>query len=383
MPTRTAQKGCPRGRHSRGPLAAVVAAAGRSRPGFFQLYIFTYILLIKYVCDSLPGWDPAAGPNRGAAAPADRDLPRLEARRHALRGPGLAHIRSGFPGAEIVLVGLPWAREFVGRYPAYPRRVPRVPGLSRACRSGSPTCERLPEFFEEYQGRAVRPRHPVARVGGNLQRGRRRGSAPGSTPDFMSRASVCPDPATFLPYPDRGLEVRRLLRLVEHLGIPARAASSWNSRSSTRMNVAGAWRSSAPGSSRRGYACIHGGASVPERRWPAERFAAVADALADRGLAIVLTGSAGEAGLTAAIARLDAVPRGRPGGEDAAWDPRGPAGQGAAARLQRHGRLPPGRRPARCRAWSSRPATIPSAGRRPTVACTGSSVAIQAWPSAR
>ncbi len=44
----------------------------------------------------------------------------------------------------------------------------------------------------------------------------------------------------------------------------------------------------------RPFAVVHPGASVQERRWPAERFAAVADTLADEGFDIVLTGVAAE-----------------------------------------------------------------------------------------
>ncbi|HET9646088.1 MAG TPA: glycosyltransferase family 9 protein, partial [Burkholderiaceae bacterium] len=46
-----------------------------------------------------------------------------------------------------------------------------------------------------------------------------------------------------------------------------------------------------------GYVCIHPGAQLRSRRWPVDRFAAVADGLAADGFTIVLTGTAGEAAL--------------------------------------------------------------------------------------
>jgi ADP-heptose:LPS heptosyltransferase len=55
------------------------------------------------------------------------------------------------------------------------------------------------------------------------------------------------------------------------------------------------------------YVCIHPGASVPERRWPVEQFAVVAGAFAARGLRVVLTGTAPEAGLTEQVARTATV----------------------------------------------------------------------------
>jgi ADP-heptose:LPS heptosyltransferase len=219
--------------------------------------------------------------------------------------PALRAIRSGFPGAEIILIGLPWAREFIGRYRAILdgfREFPGFPGLSER----EPDRERLPAFFEEIRaerfdlsiqlhGAGSITNAVTARFGARINAG------------FYEPGSVCPDPATFLPYPDRGLEVRRLLRLVEHLGIPSRGESL--EFPVFEEDELAAWRIvEAHGLEPGGYACVHGGASVPERRWPAECFAAVADALADRGLAILLTGTAGEAGLTAAISRAMRAP---------------------------------------------------------------------------
>lgn len=47
---------------------------------------------------------------------------------------------------------------------------------------------------------------------------------------------------------------------------------------------------------------IHPGASAPSRRWPAERFAVVAAALADAGYRVLVTGSSAEKSLAATVA---------------------------------------------------------------------------------
>jgi len=214
--------------------------------------------------------------------------------------PALRAIRSGFPGSEIVLVGLPWASDFVARYPAYLdgfREFPGYPGLPEL----EPELARLPTFFEsmraerfdlaiQLHGSGATSNAIVSQFGARIQAG------------FYDPAYNCFDPATFLPYPGRGLELRRLLRLVEHLGIPAHGEELEFPVSDYERSEAQKLMASV-GLGARGFACIHGGASVPERRWPVDRFAAAADALGERGLDVVLTGSKEEAGLTAAIAR--------------------------------------------------------------------------------
>jgi ADP-heptose:LPS heptosyltransferase len=54
---------------------------------------------------------------------------------------------------------------------------------------------------------------------------------------------------------------------------------------------------------------IHPGASAPARRWPTDRFAAVAAALRDEGHHVMVTGSADEAGLAQDVARAAGLPR--------------------------------------------------------------------------
>jgi ADP-heptose:LPS heptosyltransferase len=50
------------------------------------------------------------------------------------------------------------------------------------------------------------------------------------------------------------------------------------------------------------YVVVHPGTSVPARAWPAERHAALVDALADEGRTVVVTGAPAERGLTRLVA---------------------------------------------------------------------------------
>jgi ADP-heptose:LPS heptosyltransferase len=57
-----------------------------------------------------------------------------------------------------------------------------------------------------------------------------------------------------------------------------------------------------------GLTIIHPGAKAPARRWPAERFAAVARRLSAYGHRVAITGSAGERDLCVAVADLAGLP---------------------------------------------------------------------------
>jgi ADP-heptose:LPS heptosyltransferase len=54
---------------------------------------------------------------------------------------------------------------------------------------------------------------------------------------------------------------------------------------------------------------VHPGAKSPSRRWPVDRYAAVARALARRGHRVVVTGSPGERDIAVQVARDAGLPR--------------------------------------------------------------------------
>jgi ADP-heptose:LPS heptosyltransferase len=214
--------------------------------------------------------------------------------------PAFRALRSAFPEAQIVLAGLPWASEFVDRYRSYLdgfREFPGYPGLP----DREPEGDGVQMFLKEIQAEEFDlciQMHDSGGISNGLiaQFGARQNAG------FFEPGKACPDPGMFLPYPDRGLELRRLLRLLEQLGIPSRGEhlefplrddDIWQARRICESY----------GLQPHGYVCVHPGASVPGRRWPPQRFADVASTLAIHGLEVVLTGSAGECELTRAVAR--------------------------------------------------------------------------------
>jgi ADP-heptose:LPS heptosyltransferase len=127
------------------------------------------------------------------------------------------------------------------------------------------------------------------------------------TAGFYLPGDHVPDAELFCPWPTHGREVERLLRLIEFLGLPIRGdhleftLRPDDDRTLRRIEGAGPLR---PGE----YVCLHPGASVAQRRWPVEWFAEVGRILFHRGWQLVLTGTAAEAELTAAVARMVGAP---------------------------------------------------------------------------
>lgn len=213
--------------------------------------------------------------------------------------PALRAFRTAWPGAEIVLVGLPWARAFVDRFGHLLdgfREFPGYPGLPER----EPAIAEIPGFLAAIQAECfdlavqLHGSGPIVNPLVSLFGARRAAG-------FYPAGEPCPDPSTFRPWPERGLEIRRLLALPAFLGLPAIGdhlefpigdadRSALASIAGDRLPRAGH------------YICIHPGASVPERRWPAGHFAAVAAAMAAREFDVVLTGTAAEGGLTREVA---------------------------------------------------------------------------------
>ncbi|HEV2106845.1 MAG TPA: glycosyltransferase family 9 protein [Thermomicrobiales bacterium] len=240
----------------------------------------------------------SSAPTRGLGARGDR-IKRIAVLRALYLGdllcatPALRALRARFPGAEITLIGLPWAKALVERLPSLERTAvfPGWPGLLEVPYEPS----RTEAFLAEHRGRydlAIQMHGSgqasngfVAALGARHALGYRIG-----TDDRLDQV---------LEHDPDEHEIRRWLRLVAVLGAP-----DGDPRLELETTPADERRAAAllPMDGEGPLVGLHPGAKDPERRWPVERFAALGDALAARhGARLVLTGTEGEREIVTAV----------------------------------------------------------------------------------
>ena len=214
--------------------------------------------------------------------------------------PALRAVRNGFPDAEIALIGLPWAKAFVGRFEHLLDRFVEFPGFP-GLPEREPDLAALPEFLREAQathydlalqlhGRGDLTNSIVSALGARTSAG------------FCPAEGPCPDPLRFMAWPEHGTEIHRCIALTDFLGLPRsgdRLEFPLRENEIAQADALLAHHRLAP----RAFVCIHPGARLYTRRWPPDYFAAVAKDIVARGLRVVLTGSGEEALVTRRVAR--------------------------------------------------------------------------------
>ena len=186
--------------------------------------------------------------------------------------PALTGLRRGFPEHRIVLATTGWLAPIVDLIPGVDELLP-TPGLSRPIDVGRRSVD----------------------IGVNLHG---RGPESGTLLDAVQPARLiahAPDAPDGPDWIDGILERERWVRLVRSAGVHADAAEVGISVPAQPAAVADA-------------IVLHVGAFYGARRWPAERFAEVARALATRGERVVLTGGAQDHERARAVAALAGLP---------------------------------------------------------------------------
>ena len=213
--------------------------------------------------------------------------------------PAFRALRSRFPEAEIALIGLSWAQDFVDRLPSLDRLV-LSPGFA-SLPEVSYDPERTQAFLadrrsEEYDlaiqlhGSGRTTNAIVAALGARFSIGF------GTADDPWVTATV--------PWVEEENEILRCLRLVELVGADISDTALELPISQEELTCGG--QLLAPfGSPTTPIVVLHAGAKDPRRRWPVERFAQLGDELVRRFDArIVLTGGPEDQPLAAGIQRL-------------------------------------------------------------------------------
>lgn len=209
--------------------------------------------------------------------------------------PALRALKAGWPDAELTLIGLPWTAPLAARLPAVDRfeAFPGHPALPEI----EPDTAAWPGFVARQRAAGYDLLVQLHGSGGIVNE-MLAGFSARRLAGFVEPGGYCADPVLHAPWPGQGHEILRLLAATDHLGLARRGLRlDFPVGDADRAALARAVPElSEP------FVCVHAGSQLPSRRWPAERFAAVADELAARGLRIVLTGSSNEAPLVASVA---------------------------------------------------------------------------------
>lgn len=208
--------------------------------------------------------------------------------------PALRSLRAAYPQAHITWLGLPgteWFRQRFDHLLDDWLLFPGFPGIPEGWQGPQATADFLQQVQHQaydltlqMHGSGLYINPFLTLLGGQRQAG------------FYLPGQYCPDPHTFLPYPQQGSEVERLLQLTTFLGMPEQGRAlefpldEMEHQAGLRLLEA---HSLQPGR----YVCLHPGASQADRRWSAAGFAEVARQLARQGYRIVLTGTSAELAL--------------------------------------------------------------------------------------
>jgi ADP-heptose:LPS heptosyltransferase len=186
--------------------------------------------------------------------------------------PAVRALRDALPDSEITLIGMPWAKEFCERFshlfdcfmafPGWPA-LPEQTVEPKAVVTFLETAQRHQfDLIVQMHGSGSHVNDAVALMGARRIAG------------FFKGNEWCPDPETFVTYPDQEPEIWRLLRIVTHLGAATASEQLEFPLSHNDTEEASAILRRVGVRSR--FAVLHPGAlATRERLWGVANFAAV------------------------------------------------------------------------------------------------------------
>jgi ADP-heptose:LPS heptosyltransferase len=213
--------------------------------------------------------------------------------------PAIRALKQGFPEAEITLMGLPWAKMLIERFPQYFDTLIPFPGYP-----GFPE-QPVDRFaFPDFITQVQQERFDLA-----LQM---QGSGGISNPlidlfgaritaGFYTRDNYCPDEDHFILYPSDVHEVHRHMQLIESLGLPASLSDL--EFPVTATDKADFLQAALPVTPHH-YVVLHPGARGVNRQWEPANFAAVGDYCIDNGFSVVITGTKDEMDIVDSVIHL-------------------------------------------------------------------------------
>lgn len=219
--------------------------------------------------------------------------------------PALEALRAAHPRAEITLLGAGWHPQLLDGRPGPWDRVVVVPGCPGV--RDVDTTEHDPAAVAAFLAAQRRERYDLAvQLHGGGRSSNPFVSALGARTTVGAQDRDAPPLDRCVPYTTTSHEILRLLEVVALAGAPVVTVEP--RLAVTECDVREAQQAlpadDVP------LVALHLGASDPRRRWPVERFAAVADALAAAGAHVVVVGSGQDD--ARAAARLAVACRSRP-----------------------------------------------------------------------
>jgi len=212
--------------------------------------------------------------------------------------PAVRALKSTYPEAEITLVGLPWAANFVKRFSNYFSDFIHFPGYPGLPEQGY-SLDSFVDFIENVKsknfdlliqmhgdGSIINPMIDLLELN--------------STAGYHKEGDYCENREGYMVYPEGIPEIERHLALMKFLGIQTKG-SHLEFSVLPHEEDACSFLQRKHQLNKKEYVIVHAGARDTKRWWAPEKFGLVADSIAHRGYKVVLTGTEPEKKMVRAV----------------------------------------------------------------------------------